>query len=274
MKDPLLRDDPPAREPFGLPVEEHRRHLSPVHSGNHSETGAALAQIRAAAGDAFLVGEVYLPSAQVRPYLEHFDRFFAFEVLHGSWDADVMRSAIDGALGAAVREGTGPAWVLSNHDFGRIASRFGRQRERAALLLLLTLPGTAFLYQGDEIGQADGPGADPPYDRAGRDGYRHPMQWDASPRGGFTDGEPWLPLVDPHERSVEAQRGDPGSTLSYVRELIALRRGLAPEFEWLDAPEGVLAFTRGDRTVAINMTDEPAPGPGDRVLAPHEGAIS
>ena len=273
LKDPGLRDDPPATEPFGLPIEEHRRHLAPVHSGNHPDTGAALAKIRAAAGDAFLVGEVYLPSARVGPYVEHFDRFFAFEVLHGAWDARHMRGAIEAALAAAVREGTGPAWVLSNHDFGRIASRFGRERERAALLLLLTLPGTAFLYQGDEIGQADGPGTDPPLDRAGRDGYRHPMQWDPSPAGGFTDGDPWLPLVDPADRSVEGQRDDPGSTLSYVRDLIALRRTLAADFDWLDSREGVLAYARGDRTVAINMTGEPAAAPGGRTLAPHEGVI-
>ena len=287
MKDDRLRDDPPAAEPFGLPIERHREHLSPVHSGNRPDTGAALAKIREAAGSAFLVGEVYLPSARVGPYLDHFDRFFPFEVMLAGWDADVMRTAVDGALSAAEREGTGPAWVLSNHDFGRLASRFGRERERTAALLLLTLPGTAFLYQGDEIGLGDGPGHDPPYDRAGRDPYRHPMQWDPSPGGGFTDGDPWLPLVDPAERSVEGQRDDANSILSFVRELIALRRTLAPDFRWIDAPEGVLTYARGDRVVLINMTSEPAPAPpsGGAVLetapgavsggtiAPHEGAI-
>jgi alpha-glucosidase len=254
-------------------LEGHRRHLNPVHSGNHPDIGHALAQIRAAAGDAFLVGEVYLPAERVRPYLDHFDRFFAFEALHAGWEAGAMRSAIDAALGAAGREHSGPAWVFSNHDFGRLASRFGRVADRAAALLLLTLPGTAFLYQGDELGLADGPGADPPYDRAGRDPYRHPMQWDPSPKAGFTDGEPWLPPVDPHERSVHGERDDPGSMLTHVRELIALRRTLAPAFEWVDAPDGVLAYARGDRTIAINTTPEPARGPGGRTLAPHEGAI-
>jgi alpha-glucosidase len=274
MKDPDLRDDPPANKPFALPVESHRAHLDFVHSSNAPDTRDALARIREAAGDAFLVGEVYLPAELVRPYMDHFDRFFAFEVLHGNWDADEMRTAIDAALAVAEREHNAPAWVMSNHDFGRLASRFGRARERAAALLLLTLPGTAFLYQGDEIGLGDGPGHDPPYDRAGRDRYRHPMQWDRSPTGGFSDGAPWLPVVDPRERSVEGQRDDPHSMLSYVHELIALRRELAPDFEWLDAPQGVLAYARGDRVVAINMTGEPAPAPrGDRPLTPHEGAI-
>jgi alpha-glucosidase len=276
IKDDRLRDDPPATEPFGLPVEDHRGHLAPVYSSNRPEIGAALAKIRAAAGDAFLVGEVYLPAAKVRPYLEHFDRFFAFEVLHAPWDADVMRTAVDGALRAAVRDETGPAWALSNHDFGRLASRFGREREPAAALLLLTLPGTAFLYQGDEIGQADGPGGARRFDRHGRDAYRHPMQWDPSRNGGFTTGEPWLPVVDAHERSVEAQREDPRSILSFVRELIALRRTLAPEFRWIDAPDGVLAYARGDRVVLINMSDEPAPAPpsGEPLLETQPGAVS
>jgi alpha-glucosidase len=95
---------------------------------------------------------------------------------------------------------------------------------RAAALLLLTLPGTAFVYQGDEIGQANGLGANPPIDRAGRDGARHPMQWDGTADGGFTTGTPWLPMVDPDRRNVADQRDDPGSLLNHYRELIA-RRG-------------------------------------------------
>ena len=166
---------------------------------------------------------------------------FAFELLHAAWDAEELRTAIE----ATTRE-RGAAWVLSNHDFGRLVTRFGAENARAAALLLLTLPGTAFLYQGDEIGQADGPGGERRYDRAGRDRFRHPMQWDGSPGGGFTSGEPWLPLVDPSEVNVEAQRDDPASTLTLVRELIRLRRSLPREFRLLDAADGVLAYARGE----------------------------
>ena len=109
---------------------------------------------------------------------------------------------------------------MSNHDFDRLATRLGAANVRAAATLLLTLPGTAFVYQGDEIGLANGPGADPPYDRAGRDPMRHPMQWDATPTGGFTTGVPWLPAVDPAERNVEAQRDDRDSLLHDYRRLI------------------------------------------------------
>ena len=98
--------------------------------------------------------------------------------------------------------------MLSSHDFPRAATRLGPENAAAAALLLLTLPGPAFVYQGEEIGMVDGPGGDPPIDRAGRDGARHPMQWEAAPHGGFTDpdAEPWLPATDPER----AQRRRPG----------------------------------------------------------------
>ncbi len=152
LKDPLLRDDPPAAEPFGLPLADEEAKLSLAHSRNAPDTAEALAKIRAAVGDHFMVGEVYLPAARWQPYLDAFDAVFAFELLHASWDAEELRTAI-----AATTRRPGAAWVLSNHDFGRLVTRFGPENARAAALLLLTLPGTAFLYQGDEIGQADGP---------------------------------------------------------------------------------------------------------------------
>jgi alpha-glucosidase len=215
------------------------------------------------------VGEVYLPSAKWQPYLEQLDVAFAFELLHARWDAAELRAAID-----ATTRRPGAAWVLSNHDFGRLVTRFGADNARSAALMLLTLPGPAFLYQGDEIGLGDGPGGERRFDRAGRDRYRHPMQWDASPTGGFTTGEPWLPAVDPERTNVEAQREDPRSTLTLVRDLLTLRRVLADEIELVDAAPGVLAYRRGDHTIAINTTAEPqvAPLRGDLVLETAEGA--
>jgi alpha-glucosidase len=211
----------------------------------------ALATIRAAAGDALLVGEVFLPASEYPPYLRVLDLVFGFELLFSPWDAERLRAAIEPAakLGRV-------AWVMSNHDFDRLATRVGAANLRAAALLLLTLPGTAFVYQGDEIGLANGPGADPPYDRAGRDPMRHPMQWDASPNGGFTTGEPWLPAVDPVERNVEAQRTDPDSLLNFYRWLIARRRILGEGFRMLDAAPGVVAYERGEHLVEIHTAGE------------------
>ena len=219
VKDAELRDDPPASGDFPLPLAGESGELDHVYSGNRPEAIDALCAIREAAGDTFLVGEVYLPTSEYGPYLEPLDLVFAFELLFAPWEEQRLRAAIEPAL-----ELGRAAWVLSNHDFSRLASRLGPEHAREAATLLLLLPGTSFVYQGDEIGMTNGPGADPPFDRAGRDAYRHPMQWDASPTGGFTTGASWLPLVDPEERNVEAQQGDPGSLLEHYRSLIAERR--------------------------------------------------
>jgi len=284
LKDPELRDDPPATgEPFGLPLSDEELKLALTHSRNAPDTPKALARIREAVGDHLLVGEVYLPSAKWQPYLEHLDVAFAFELLHARWDASLLRAAIE-----ATTRRPGAAWVLSNHDFGRLVTRFGAENARSAALMLLTLPGPAFLYQGDEIGLADGPGGERVYDRAGRDRFRHPMQWDGSPNGGFTTGDPWLRAVEPERVNVEAQRDDPRSTLSLVRDLLALRRVLGDGLELLEAAPGVLAYVRGEHTIAVNTTADERPAPLDgevvletdpgalrgRTLAPHSGAIT
>ncbi|HXL43578.1 MAG TPA: alpha-amylase family glycosyl hydrolase [Gaiellaceae bacterium] len=267
VKDEQLRDDPPAIKPFPLPLHEDAAKLELLHSGNRPEVVAALKAIRQAAGDALLVGEVFRPVSEYPRYLEALDLVFAFEFLFSPWNAERLRAAIEPAaeLGRV-------AWVMSNHDFDRLATRVGPENLRAAALLLLTLPGAAFVYQGDEIGLANGPGGDPPFDRAGRDGMRHPMQWDSGPAGGFTTGKPWLPPVDPQQRSVEAQRNDPGSLLTLYRRLIELRRGLGEGFRLLDAEPGVVAYERGDHVVTVNTTSEPRSRPrGELVLATHNG---
>ena len=168
------------------------------------------------------------------------------------------------------------AWVLSNHDFPRLATRLGDRAARAAAVLLLTLPGAAFIYQGDEIGMPDGPEGDPPVDRAGRDRHRNPMQWSPGPLGGFTTGEPWLPPIDPERRSVDEQRRRPDSLLHLYRRLIELRRGLRGELELLDSSPGLLAYRRGEHAVAINLGERDARTPvsGEVVVAtePIDGA--
>jgi alpha-glucosidase len=278
LKDPARRDDPPrtADSPPSLPeASPDVATLEQTHSRDAPDIGAALARLRAAVGDAFLVGEVYLLSARLAPYLEHVDQAFSFELFHSPWEAGAVRRALADSL--ALGDGRA-AWVLSNHDFPRLADRVGEASVRAAALLLLTLPGSAFVFQGDEIGMADGPGraGDPAHpeadDRHGRDPHRHPMQWDATPSGGFTTGTPWLPLTDPGARNVADQERDPGSLLHLYRDLVAARRTLAGPLALLDedpAAPGVLAYARGEHVIALNLGTEPAPAPAAGALVRH-----
>jgi alpha-glucosidase len=298
LKDPDLRDDPPASAPPPLPEHGDAGILEHVHSRNAPDIGLALAALRGAVGDdTLLVGEVYLPAAQLGPYLEHVDCAFAFELLHAGWDAARSRAAIAAALDPAGAAGR-VAWVLSNHDFPRLPDRVGVGNARAAALLALTLPGAVFVYQGDEIGMADGPGAtDCRHDRAGRDRHRHPMRWDDdAPHGGFTTAAatPWLPAIEVAGGAVAQQAGAPDSMLSLYRDLIAIRRELGAGLSFVDATDGVLAYRRGDRhLVAINMSDgaracppagtivratdakrHPAGSPAPAVLQPGEAVLA
>ncbi len=251
VKDAELRDDPPAAKPFPFPLHEDAARLDHVYSANRPEVTGALRSLRDAAGDALLVGEVYLPTAEYQRYLEVLDLVFAFELLFSAWGSASLAAAIGPA--AALKRA---AWVLSNHDFDRIASRVGEASVRAAAELLFTLPGAAFMYQGDEIGLPNGPGADPPRDRAGRDPMRHPMQWDASPTGGFTTGEPWLPLIDPQRWNVKAQCANPTSLLHFYRHLIQSRRNLGPGFRLRDPEPGRLAYERDGSLVTIETSGD------------------
>jgi alpha-glucosidase len=162
------------------------------------------------------------------------------------WDPDeIARILAEGWRGLA--------WTLSNHDFPRVATRLGEENVRLAATLTLTLPGTAFVYQGDEIGLPDGPGHDPPYDRAGRDPFRHPMQWEPAPDGGFGPNA-WLAPIDPLTRNVADQRNDPGSLLNLYRDLIALRRELGDGIAFRESAPGTLVYERGDdHVVAIDV---------------------
>ena len=140
-------------------------------------------------------------------------------------------------------------------------------------MMLLTLRGTVFLYEGDEIGMTD---VDVPRDElvdpvgirfypyAGRDPVRTPMQWTGEPGGGFTEPgvTPWLPFGD-LACNVADQHGDPESFLALTKDLIAYRRA-QPDLRtgaWtaLDAPDGVLAYRRGaDHVVVLNLGDADA----------------
>lgn len=165
---------------------------------------------------------------------------FHFALLRAPWRAEAVFDAVRAQLDALGPEAW-PTWVMSNHDFKRAASRVraavGEARTddqlAVAAALQLGLPGTPFLYYGEELGLREGkiPRAklqDPVGKRfwpffPGRDGCRTPMPW--TPTSGFSDGEPWLPLQgDTATRNVEVQRADPQSLLNRWRALLSLRK--------------------------------------------------
>ena len=271
VKDLELRDDPPGKAPFPLPVHPDQQGFDLIHSRDAPDIDLALAALREAAGELPLIGEVYLPTERARRYLEHFDAAFAFDLLHAPPEPAEVAAAIERTLAVG-----SPAWVTSNHDFSRVATRWGPRNARAAAVLLLTLGGPTFVYQGEEIGAEDGPGADPPLDRFGRDAFRHPLRWEETAAGGFTEGDPWLPIAA--GPCVSAQRRDTESLAHLFRELIALRPRLAGPVEPITAGPGTVSFGRGDLVVAVNLGDDRAPlpeGVGNRpVVGSEPGAVS
>jgi alpha-glucosidase len=275
IKDPELRDDPPAGP--GDHPREQERGLRQINSMNRPEGHEILQSWRALA-DArpephpILVGETFVYD---------FDRLIGFygagdDELHLAFnipfaiaelDADELRGIVE-TMEARLPEAAWPVYMASNHDIRRLASHWAAGDEakaRVGLLILLTLRGTPFLYAGDEIALPDGEiPADRILDVGDRDPCRTPMPWEPGPGGGFTtpDAEPWLPMTDPDERNVADQRDDPGSTLRFTRDVIALRRAEAGlrtgAYETVDAPEGAWAWRRGDGLlVAVNLGDAP-----------------
>jgi alpha-glucosidase len=242
------------------------------------------------------VAEAWAPTPErlaryVRP--DELHQAFNFHYLQAGWDAAALHRVIDESLASAAPVGAPSTWVLSNHDVKRHVTRYGDgelglRRARAAALLTLALPGSAYIYQGEELGLPevlDLPEEvcqDPQRLRApdaGRDGCRVPMPWsDGEPPYGFSPpgvASTWLPMPAAWAAlSVEAQQADPGSMLSLYRTALRLRRD-RPElgdgpFAWLQSPPGTLAFARGDGLVCtVNLTGEPVelPRPGGLLLS-------
>ena len=208
------------------------------------------------------VGEIasFDPRRVARYYGERLDELhlaFNFEFMRQPWSAEAFRRSAD-LFESVVPAGAWPDYALSNHDTSRARSRYdtgdgetGRRRARVGMLMLLTLRGTPFLYQGEEIGQADGVvPQDRVVDVAGRDPERTPMQWDASPTAGFTTGTPWLPVGAGAAtgENAAAQAGDADSMLAFTRRAIWYRKASAA-LRWgryapLDVGDGVFAYQR------------------------------
>ncbi|HZE34259.1 MAG TPA: glycoside hydrolase family 13 protein [Actinoallomurus sp.] len=224
---------------------------------------------------------------------------FNFDYLRAPWEASTLREVIDTSLDALGSVGAPATWVLSNHDVVRHVTRYGRantegrgpradtaepldlalgvRRARAAALLMLALPGGAYVYQGEELGLAEVEDIpeeflqDPVWERSGhtsrgRDGCRVPLPWsgDAPPFGFSPDGATtWLPQPKAWEDlTAAAQENDPGSMLELYRAALRLRHGHPAlgdgDLRWHETPEGVLVFSRTPGFVcAVNLSGEP-----------------
>ena len=216
-----------------------------------------------------LVGETFVERLEdMIPFYGTGDELnLAFNIpfLHTPLEAGALRDIIE-RTEELLPPGCTPVWTASNHDVVRFPTRWAGDdpgRARSALMLLMTLRGSVFLYEGDEIGMVDTPIEleqlkDPVSVRYfpvyGRDGARTPMQWTGEPGAGFTDPgvEPWLPFGD-LSCNVEDQRRDPDSFLSLTRDLIGVRDAFPDlregAYASVDAPDGVLAYRRGERTL-------------------------
>jgi alpha-glucosidase len=238
---------------------------------------------------------------------------FNFDFLRCSWDPESLRSVVDSCVRAMHSVGAPTTWVLSNHDVTRHLTRYGRprtlaqgplhevvepvdlelgtRRARAALLLMLALPGSVYLYQGEELGLEEVEDLpeevlqDPTWQRSGRkvrgrDGCRVPLPWRGSrPPFGFCpeQAQPWLPQpAHWRARTAGIEETDPESMLSLYRTALRIRRAHPALGEgllsWLDAPPGVLTFRREPGLLCVaNLSDTPFGLPGhDRVLLSSE----
>ena len=245
--------------------------------------------------DAVTIGEVWvmdnlLWAEYLRPDELHLG--FNFRLTKIDFDAGQIHDAIQNSLDATALENATPTWTLSNHDVGREVTRYGDgevglRRARAMAMVMLALPGAVFVYNGEELGlpDVDLPDEalqDPTWERSGhtergRDKCRVPIPWsgDAPPFGFSTNADTWLPMpADWEALTVEKQRANPDSTLSFYRRALELRRERTEfdggEFEWLASTPELLIFERngGALVCALNFDRRPMVlPPGEVILA-------
>ena len=266
------------------------------------------------------VAEAWVHPNRRAPYASEagLGQAFNFDLLASAWDAESFREVIEDNLQSAKETGSSSTWVMSNHDVIRHATRLvipgygsspdgfsdehnwyvkhrmkhdldldlGLARAKAATLLILGLPGSTYLYQGEELGLHDvldipsDQMQDPQWFRGegklkSRDGCRVPLPWSkAGSSFGFGPGGSHLPQPSWYgDFSVEVQEVDPGSTLNLYRKAIALRKEFenSEELSWIDSPEGTTVFRRGKWIVATNFSDKPVELPVGEVILSSSG---
>lgn len=260
-------------------------------------------------GDRMMVAEAWVkPQERLARYIrkDEMQQAFNFDYLLAHWDANEVRQVIDDSQAQSALVGAPTTWVMSNHDSVRHSSRLGLshpgarpngigphseqpnealglQRARAAIFMTLFLPGSAYLYQGEELGLPehtmieDRFRQDPNFIRTngaeiGRDGCRIPLPWKSdAPAFGFgPSDQTWLPQPDNYAHyAVDLEERDPHSTLALYRQLLGIRRQYqlgTGQLEWLSAPsESALLARNRDVYTLINYSDSEIQLPWDDI---------
>jgi len=283
MHDPALTDNPPVADPAATRPRpfDYQRH---IHNQSHPDILPFLERVRALTDEygAFTVAEVGGDNAlsEMRAFTAGGTRLstaYGFEFLYA--ESLTPSLVLEALMSWPESPGTGwPSWAFSNHDSSRAVSRWAPLAERAAraaldMMLLISLRGNVFLYQGEELGL---PQAELTFEQLrdpeaianwpltrGRDGARTPIPWRAdAPNAGFSEHAPWLPIGEGHAAlAVDRQEADPGSQLALTRRLIALRQSRPAlrlgALTALSTPAPILAFERaydGERLLcAFNL---------------------
>lgn len=316
VSDKELRDNPAATDKD--PYQVRRIGQQQVYNMNRPETHDILRDWRAICENydppRILVGETYVYEySQLATYygsgVDELNLAFNFPFIFSPFVADELQEAVEATLSVLPEHAT-PVWAASNHDTSRFPTRWCEgdpRRIRCALMILLTIPGSCFLYYGDEIGMTDvdialddvrDPVGRRRWPERGRDPMRTPMQWTGGSGAGFTTGDvrPWLPLGDHTRTNAAAQRDDPSSILNLTRDLIAFRRtstdlstgayrsgsSEAGTWMWQRGSDTVVAVNLGDRAVVLDLegrvaigTDRDRDGQSARELelAPSEAVL-
>jgi alpha-glucosidase len=279
-KDMLLRDNPP--DPQADERKPPPQRFRNIFTDDRPEAMAYLAEMREVIDEfenRVLCGEVQGKTDRIGHfYGQDKPRLHLplnFVLLDSAWDAISVQGNLD-AYFNAIPDKAWPDWVIGGHDKHRIASKLGQAQTRILAMLLFTLKGTPFCYAGDELGMEQVPIptdriTDPfekllPGYQLNRDPERAPMRWDAGKNGGFSEGDPWLPMgPDLEKRNVETLKDDGRSLLWLFKRLIALRRkepALATgAYVPVRSQNDILSFKRADGEdaflVALNLVHEP-----------------
>jgi alpha-glucosidase len=265
-------------------------------------------------GERAMCGEAYvLPLSFMAKWVRHdeFNQTFNFRFLNSTWDAGTLFANINESFEAFDGVGAPSTWVLNNHDVLRHASRFGGlkikptdsdgvgpndpqpdrelglRRARGATLFMLALPGSSYLYQGEELGLPEHTTLAPEFrqdptffrtngNRVGRDGCRVPLPWQAgagAANGFNTTGKSWLPQPEIYaEYSRDLQDGVAGSTLELYKQALRIRLDLKlgeGSFEWVAefVSESSLGFRNGEILVVHNFGTTPIDLPAGEIIA-------